>query len=81
MTDLPQLLDQFAATNAADRTDAQLKAINEEAALRKAEVLRESELIRNGGYSDVFKAWGKELIAEAEREHKRTSSGFMVNLS
>ena len=50
---------------------ARLAKIEQEAARKKAEVERQAEIERNGGYTDVFKEWGKSFLSDYDKRRER----------
>lgn len=68
------ITQEVAAAMAADREAATAKRLTEiqaEADRQKAEVERQNEMNRNGGYSDAFGEWAREFLAAADRKHEQ----------
>ena len=52
-------------------TAARLAEIEAEAARKKEEIELQAQRDRNGGYTDAFRDWGKEILAEFDAQHKK----------
>ena len=69
--ELYKAFERMVKTDVDARVSARISDIEAEAKRKIAEVKRQEEIDRNGGYSDAFKEWGQEVLDDFKKKSER----------